>query len=200
MFLNRKFYLLSMLLGVTLSGCATSTYAPVCKAADWEKLGFQYATGAKSAEPLSFYNNVCPGFGYQVDKAAFNRGVAAGQGEICQVVEAFDYGYRNHGQSNVCESNSPSGYVEAYDAGHAVYELEQDLKSLDEREVYLERRSRWISNRVLHNGGSPTGGFANEGRSDTQARIVDLKAELDALRQMRDEKKARIRELKKLYD
>lgn len=173
-----------------LTACATQTYEPVCKSADWESLGYKYAQGKANVESGDFYRRVCPNFGYEADIEAYEKGYRRGAEKFCTPSNGFKNGSRPEMDENVCAALGSEEYDTAYDDGVRVREIELRLKKLKLREEEIARYKRAI------NGGGIGVNFYGD-PVEVKKTIKDLDDERQNIRILREKFKA---ELKMITD
>ena len=162
-----------------LATCATQTYEPVCKSANWEDLGYKYIQGKANVESGDFYQRVCPNFGYEADIDAFERGYRRGAEKFCTPTRGFENGSSAALNENLCAAVQLDEYDVAYEDGLKAKEIQLTLERLHLRDRQIDSYKRAI------NGGGHGQNFYGD-PVGTKKTIKDLDDERQNIRVLRE--------------
>ena len=131
-------------LAMLMASCATMS-PEECQLAQWHEVGQR--DGARG-EPLSLLSSRvedCAKVNVVVDTQAYNDGRTAGLGSYCRIENAVPVGLSGATYAGVCPPSVEPAFVYRYQVARAVYVLRNEVKSLDSRTEFLERRLRELN-------------------------------------------------------
>lgn len=128
-------------LAMLMASCATMS-PEECQLAQWREVGQR--DGARG-EPLSLLSSRiedCAKVDVVVDAQAYNDGRASGLSNYCRIENAVPVGLSGATYAGVCPPLVEPAFVYRYQVARAVYVLRNEVRSLDGRTEFLERRLR----------------------------------------------------------
>lgn len=129
--------------GLQLAGCAGMSESE-CQYSDWRAVGYEDGAAGRTTEAFGRYRRSCADHGVTPDFAAWQSGREAGLKEYCQPSRGFEEGSRGATYHGVCPADSEGRFLEAYDDGRTLHELESSLDATDQRIAGDEARIRDI--------------------------------------------------------
>ena len=111
------------------AGCATLNEEE-CLNADWRSIGCE--DGARGARPsrIGQHRQACAEYAIQPDLDAYNAGHKQGLKTYCRPGNGYHAGLKGSSYNNVCPAALERGFLQAYKAGHHIYKLETQIRSL----------------------------------------------------------------------
>jgi len=131
-------------LALLLVSCATMS-PEECKLARWNEVGQR--DGLRGA-PLSVLGDRvedCAKVDVVVDTQAYSQGRDLGLLSYCRIENAVPLGLSGGSYAGVCPPAIDMVFQQRYQVAHTVYALRNEVKSLDDRTEYLERKLRDIN-------------------------------------------------------
>jgi hypothetical protein len=138
--------LLAVFIGLLAAGCAGSgrMSANECQLSDWRAVGYEDGVQGQSAEKFGRYRRSCAEHGFAADFQAYQSGRTAGLREYCQASRGFQEGSRGAAYHGVCPADVEPRFLDAYNDGHTLYEIESSLNETERRLRHDEARIRDI--------------------------------------------------------
>ena len=151
---------------LAVSGCATMSDEE-CTVADWSAIGYEDGARGYTAERFSNHRKACAKHGVTADFGAWQAGREQGLVEYCQPGRGYDIGVSGGRYYGVCSAELEPGFLDAYNAGHHLYNLranvsrassaihskEQELANVEEeittKEAALIAPATTVEERVL---------------------------------------------------
>lgn len=131
--------LVTILLGtVVLQGCATLNESE-CLVSDWYTIGYEDGARGASADLIGKHRKACAKHGVAPDLNAYRQGRYEGLMQYCQPSKGFDLGARGGHYGGVCPGDLEYEFVDAYNAGYKLYELESSV-ALADRQIYAKKQ------------------------------------------------------------
>lgn len=123
-----------LLFTLFLSACSTTSNLQVCQEADWYELGRREGVLGK---PMIAENThlplLCQNSDPEKQRILYDIGRKAGLVDYCKPINAFELGKDAREISNVCPPESQTLFVEFYNKGLQVRNLQDTNQSLDEK-------------------------------------------------------------------
>lgn len=119
-------------LAFTLTGCAGMS-EQACVTADWRTIGFEDGTLGRSPATIGSYRQQCADHGVAPDLESYRAGHAEGVVTYCRASNGFAVGHSGAAYQGVCPAPLEAAFVDEYNAGRRLYELESALRSVDAR-------------------------------------------------------------------
>lgn len=174
---------LSVLLLVTLAGCATLNENE-CRTADWRDIGLQDGRAGHPLARLAEHREACVKHGIVPDDRLYGVGRDMGLREYCVLGKAIDEGLAGRRYSGVCPPGVHRAFEELNAAAYAVYDARREMTTVDGQIDSLERELR-----------------QEKTPEKRRLRIRDEIRDLDRKRErLRDELRWRERDLDRLAD
>ena len=124
---------------LALSGCATMN-EQACLVTDWQTVGFEDGAAGRSPASIGNYRQACSRHGVQPDLALYRAGHADGVELYCRAGNGFEVGRRGSRYQGVCPANLEADFLAAYNDGRQLYELEAELRSVENQIAARHRR------------------------------------------------------------
>lgn len=122
--------LAALALTCTLAGCAGMS-EQACLSSDWRTVGFQDGTLGRPVGTIGSYSKACAEHGVAPDLDAYRAGHAEGVAIYCRASNGFEVGHSGAPYQGVCPASMEQAFVDEYDAGRHLYELESAVRSID---------------------------------------------------------------------
>jgi hypothetical protein len=113
---------------VALAGCAGMS-ANECELADWQAVGYEDGVRGSSSDRFGTYRKNCAKHEVAPDFQAYQAGRQAGLEEYCQPTRGFQEGSRGAKYVGVCPVDLEDEFLESYNDGRTLYELEGAVRS-----------------------------------------------------------------------
>ncbi|MFK7887923.1 MAG: DUF2799 domain-containing protein [Gammaproteobacteria bacterium] len=163
-----------------LNGCATGSRgmsASECTEADWQAVGLADGRdGAHSGIGEQRFTQ-CEGASVAPDRAAYQKGLAAGLLEFCEPRGGFLHGVKGKEYAFNCAREQEPKFIRAYQIGYDEYELKQAVRDAD-RLVNRNRTDMQSAQTDVKRLEAQYYGSANASRSE----INRINAELNRIR------------------
>ena len=125
--LARTTFVLSLLI---LCGCAGISEEQ-CMAMDWRTLGFEDGANGRPVQSIANYRQACGEYGVTADLDAYRNGHDDGVEVYCRATRGFEEGRRGTRYQGVCPAGTEAEFLNAYNAGIRLYELESRLAQIE---------------------------------------------------------------------
>lgn len=112
----------------SLIGCAGMS-ANECELADWQAVGYEDGVQGRSSDKFGSYRKNCAKHEVAPDFRAYQSGREAGLREYCQPTRGFREGSRGAKYVGVCPADLETDFLESYNDGRTLYELEHAVSS-----------------------------------------------------------------------
>ena len=122
-----------------ISGCSTMS-EQACLVTDWQSVGFEDCAAGRSPGNIGSYRQACSRHGVTPDLALYRAGHEQGVELFCRAGNGFEVGRRGYQYQGVCPVSLEQGFLEAYSDGRQLYELESDLRSVENQIATRHRR------------------------------------------------------------
>jgi hypothetical protein len=116
-----------------LAGCAGGMSQSECQFSDWHAVGYEDGSAGRSTGRFGQYRKSCAEHGVAADFQAYQAGREAGLREYCQASRGYQEGARGASYAGVCPADLEPRFLDAYNDGHTLYELESGLRETDYR-------------------------------------------------------------------
>ena len=127
--MNSKWAGIMAITGIlSLSGCASMS-GDECLTSDWQMIGFEDGSRGYGAERLGEHRKACAKHGVTPDLQAYRAGREEGLRDFCQPARGFNLGTRGGHYNGVCSAEMEGDFLDAYRAGHHLYELQSYVNS-----------------------------------------------------------------------
>lgn len=120
--------------GAALTGCAGLSEEE-CISMDWETIGFEDGTRGRPVQTISNYRQACGEHGVTADLDGYRAGHSQGVEVYCRPARGFDEGRRGSRYQGVCPADFEPDFLEAYNSGRQLYQLERALNQIDRQIV-----------------------------------------------------------------
>src|SRR5690606_23590056 len=114
------------------SGCAGMS-EQACLSSDWRTVGFEDGAAGRSVATVGGYRQACGKHGISPDLDGYRAGHAEGVEVYCRPSRGFDAGRSGSSYQGVCPANLEPEFLDAYNAGRHLYELESAVRGADAR-------------------------------------------------------------------
>lgn len=123
---------LGILLSAVLAGCAGMS-EQACLSSDWRGIGFEDGVHGRTVGQIGNYRQACSKYGIAPDLDAYRTGHGEGVEVYCRPSNGFDSGRRGASYQGVCPSGLETDFLDAYNTGRQLYELESAVRTIDNR-------------------------------------------------------------------
>ena len=113
-----------------LAGCAGLSEEE-CLSMDWETIGFEDGARGRPVQTISNYRQACGEHGVTADLNGYRSGHSQGVETYCRPVRGFDEGRRGARYQGVCPADFEPDFLEAYNSGRQLYQLESAVAQID---------------------------------------------------------------------
>jgi len=117
---------------VALTGCSGMS-EQACLSADWRGIGFEDGVQGRNVGNIASYRQSCSDYGIAPDLESYRAGHAEGVEVYCRPSNGFDRGRSGARYQGVCPSGIETDFLDAFNAGRGLYDLESALRSIDSR-------------------------------------------------------------------
>jgi hypothetical protein len=124
-----------------LSSCATMS-PEECKVADWREVGQRDGQNGQTLSHLQSRVEDCAKVGVSVNAQAYRVGRDLGLRSYCRLENAVPLGLNGGYYAGVCPPAIDGLFQQRFQLARSVYDLRNDVRSLDDRTESLERRLR----------------------------------------------------------
>jgi hypothetical protein len=131
-----------------LSGCATKMSKEECRTVDWRTVGYEDGVAGQPGDRIGQHRRDCAEHGVAPNLDAYLAGRAAGLREYCQPHNGYRAGENGHAYYDVCPAELAPAFVEAYEAGRALYVREQQVRDAEAAIEYRRQEIRRLEDRV----------------------------------------------------
>ncbi|MCV2367588.1 DUF2799 domain-containing protein [Roseateles oligotrophus] len=135
---------LAPLFGLLLTSCATMS-PEECKVADWGQIGQRDGMDGRTLGQLSDRAADCAKVGVSVDTQAYQKGRDQGLLSYCRPDNALRVGLSGGFYGGVCPPETHAEFLQRYESARYVWDLRNEVSSLDGRIENLERRLRDVN-------------------------------------------------------
>ena len=161
-----------------LVGCASMSEQE-CRTANWEEVGYSDAAGGYESSRIGSHREACAPVGVSVNLAAYRRGYDMGLDSYCTDVTGFGAGESGFDRAGQCDPARFAGYIEAYQQGRTVYQLNSDRENLLARVADAnEQVDDLIAGIAKNESALGAEGISKDERRKLQRSIDKLKASL----------------------
>lgn len=126
-----------------LSACAGMS-EQACMSTDWETVGFEDGTAGRPVGGIGGYRQACGKHGLTPDLNAYRTGHAEGVEIYCRSGNGFEVGRRGSNYQGVCPGDLEPDFLDAYNSGRHLFELESALRNVDSRIANNNREKEGI--------------------------------------------------------
>jgi hypothetical protein len=130
---------LVLLLVSTLGGCAGMS-EQACLVTDWRSVGFEDGVAGRSPGSIASYRQSCSKYGVTPNLDQYLAGHGEGVRSYCGTGNGFEVGRRGQRYFGVCPADLEPDFLDAYNQGHRLYELEAAVRSIDNQIAARYRR------------------------------------------------------------
>lgn len=136
--MNPKIPSLILAGALALQGCASMSKSE-CLVGDWYAIGYEDGVRGARADAVSRHRKACAKHGIAIDMKAYQQGRHDGLSLFCQPSKGFNLGARGGGYSGVCPRELEPEFLNAYNAGRKLYELESSVNYTN-RQIYAKQK------------------------------------------------------------
>lgn len=115
---------------VLATGCAGMS-EQACLVSDWRTVGFEDGAAGRSVASIGSYRQACGKHGISPDLDSYRAGHADGVEVYCRPTQGFEAGRRGSSYQGVCPTNLEPDFLDAYNSGRHLYELESAVRNAD---------------------------------------------------------------------
>ena len=131
--------ILLLLVGVIfLQGCATLNEHE-CMVSDWRSIGYEDGTRGASGDVIGKHRKACAKHGVAPDLQAYREGRLEGLAQFCQASNGFNLGARGGRYNGVCPAEYEYDFVDAYNSGRKLHDLQSNVNYAD-RQIQTKER------------------------------------------------------------
>ena len=152
-----------------LTGCAGGMSQSECEFSDWRAVGYEDGSAGRPAGNFARYRKSCAEHGVAADFAAYQTGREAGLKEYCQASRGYQEGSRGATYAGICPADAEPRFLEAYNKGRALYDLESSLRATDNRIRANESRIKEIELELTDKGSAA---LAETTTREERARLI----------------------------
>jgi hypothetical protein len=120
--------ILILLATLGLGGCASMS-ADECMVSDWHTIGYEDGARGYTADALGNRRKSCAKHGVAPDFEAYQAGREEGLKQYCQPGRGFSLGSSGATYNGVCPGYMEADFVDAYNAGQKLYNLEMRVSN-----------------------------------------------------------------------
>ena len=131
----------------SLVGCAGMS-ANECELADWQAVGYEDGVQGRSSDKFGTYRKNCAKHEVAPNFQAYQAGREAGLREYCQPTRAFREGSRGAKYVGVCPVDLEGEFLESYNDGRTLYELESAVRSATRQIEHRKSRMKDIESEL----------------------------------------------------
>jgi len=128
---------LTSLAVLLLTGCASMS-GDECATSDWQAIGFEDGSRGYSADRLGNHRKACAKHGVTPDFQAYQTGHDQGLDRFCQPSRGFSLGSNGGSYNGVCAAHREGDFVDAYNSGYHLYNLQSRVRSANSQIGYKE--------------------------------------------------------------
>lgn len=114
-------------LGVALASCATLNEQE-CRIADWRAVGHADGANGYAADRFSRHQKACAKHGLSSDFELYQIGRDEGLLQYCRPSRGFNVGVNGGNYNGVCPPHTEGAFLDAYNAGLRIYNVERDMR------------------------------------------------------------------------
>ena len=126
-----------------LTGCATLSENE-CRSADWQAIGYRDGANGYDAGRLASHTEACAEYGIDPDRREYETGRFRGLEIFCTAQKGVQVGRQGGGYSGVCPVDIEPAFLDGYDLGRRMYEIDQYLSRLrqdiDQTQIALDQK------------------------------------------------------------
>jgi hypothetical protein len=113
-----------------LTGCSGMS-EQACLVADWRTVGFEDGIAGRSQSGIGNYRQSCGKHGIAPDLESYRAGHAEGVEIYCRDGNGFEVGHSGARYQGVCPADMEPAFLDGYNAGRHLFELESALRRID---------------------------------------------------------------------
>lgn len=132
-----------------LNGCATLNKEE-CLTVDWQTVGYEDGAAGRSGDRIARHRKACAKHGVSPDLTAYQRGRDQGLREYCVPSNGFRLGESGNGYGGICPADLEERFVDAYDAGRHLYELQSRVSNANHQLDSKHRELNDIEDDIKH--------------------------------------------------
>jgi Protein of unknown function (DUF2799) len=117
------------LAALQLTGCATLSENE-CRSADWQAIGYRDGANGYDAGRLASHTEACAEYSIDPDRREYEIGRFRGLEIFCTAQKGVQVGRQGSGYSGVCPADIEPAFLDGYDLGRRMYEVDQYLSRL----------------------------------------------------------------------
>lgn len=127
----------------SLLGCAGMSSSE-CELADWQAVGYEDGVQGHSSDKFGSYRKNCAKHDVAPDFQAYQSGRESGLREYCQPSRGFNEGSRGAKYVGVCPTDLEGDFLDSYNDGRTLYQLEYAVTSTSQQIQHRESRMKDI--------------------------------------------------------
>ncbi len=117
---------------LVIQGCASMSKNE-CLTADWYQIGYESGIRGQREAQIAEHRKACADHGVTPDLARFMAGRDAGLERFCEPRNGYRLGRAGSGYAGVCPQRLEGHFLEAYNAGRELYDVQQNINRLGRR-------------------------------------------------------------------
>jgi hypothetical protein len=126
-----KYLPLSILIAVSLQGCAT-LFQDECETLDWYGIGYQDGLQGQLPRSVAEYHQACAERDVTPELARYTQGRDQGLKQFCRPGNGFRLGLRGAHYNGACLAEAEEAFLPAYEQGKEILASEVQIRRLDE--------------------------------------------------------------------
>lgn len=130
--------LLALAGALIVQGCSTLNEHE-CLVSDWHAIGYEDGARGASADVIGKHRKACAKHGIAPDLQAYRAGRLVGLAQYCHASNGFNLGSRGGHYGGVCPPEYEYEFVDAYNAGRKLYDLQVSVNQAD-RQIHSKER------------------------------------------------------------
>ncbi len=124
---------------LVLSGCATLN-KDECLTADWYQIGYEDGARGYADTRISSHREACAKHGITPDFRDYQDGHEEGVIRFCTPSNGFIQGKKGYQYTGLCPTALEDGFLDGYDAGHKIYAVTSEVRTLSSELSQNERQ------------------------------------------------------------
>lgn len=117
---------------VIVSSCASLNKSQ-CISGDWYGIGLQDGTRGASLSNLSRHREACLEHGVSINGDLYRQGREEGLKTYCRPRNGYYIGLKGYSYNNVCPDHLNREFSRAYQMGHKIFHLQQDIAVMQDK-------------------------------------------------------------------
>lgn len=115
---------------ILLPACATMNKSE-CLNADWQIIGLEDGAQGRLPAYIGNHRSACAQYGVTPDLTLYQQGHKQGLLQYCTKARGYQAGAEGDDYLGVCPADLEKDFLKGYELGLAIYNLEQEIRSVD---------------------------------------------------------------------